>query len=383
MRALRLMSLLMLSACWKLDNPVVDTGRVAFSPVVGAPDDWFVESFDMSLTCPDGTAARFWLVYPEQADYRAHPNVGSIPTAVVFHSGAFDWVIAPTSTNPFGTDTFQETQGLSRRLELDWAAQQVFATLGMYPSYDDAEIDAGALPAALATKGIAMLFPSNCWGDWWHNRSSVNENDFSADLFFRDGRTAAEFGWLHANEPFPPGNPVTLPIHVDTSRIFIVGLGGEGSRAASELLSIRKQDGSFAYKSEAVVLDSPVDDLRVLYGATVSPDLQPLRNGLNRIFPGGNGTAAPPNMMVGAASLLPQGNMPNRLGILASSADPRIPAKANDALFKRFKDSAGNVWAPTRTEYQHVLSNSNVGLARAVADFLADGEAGIDPGDLD
>ena len=98
MRALRLMSLLMLSACWKLDNPVVDTGRVAFSPVVGGPDNWFVESFDMSLTCPDGSAARFWLVYPEQADYRAHPSVGSIPTAVVFHSGAFDWVIAPTST---------------------------------------------------------------------------------------------------------------------------------------------------------------------------------------------------------------------------------------------------------------------------------------------
>ena len=121
----------------------------------------------------------------------------------------------------------------------------------------------------------------------------------------------------------------------------------------------------------------------MLYGATVSPDLQPLRNGLNRIFPGGNGTAAPPNMMVGAASVIPAGNMPNRLGILASSADPRIPAKANDALFKRFKDSAGNVWAPARTEYQHVLSNSNVGLARAVADFLADGEAGIDPGDLD
>lgn len=383
MRVLRLMPVMLLAACWKLDSPVVDTDRVAFAPVVGGPADWWVESFDMALSCPDGTPARFWLVYPDVADVRTHPGVGTIPTAVVYHSGAFDWVLAPTSASPFGTDTFQESLGLERRLDLDWSAQQVFATLGMYPSYDDAEISAGALPAALATKGIAMILPSNCWGDWWHNRSSVAENDFSADLFFRDGRTAAEFGWLHVHESFPPGNPVVLPINVDTDRIFVVGLGGEGSRAASELLTIRGGDGSFSYQAEAVVLDSPVDDLRVLYGAGVSADLQPLRDGFNRIFPGGNGTAAPPNMMVGAASVIPAGNLPNRLGLLVSSADPRIPDGANDALLQRFKDASTSVWAPARTEYQHVLSNSNVGLARAVADFLADGESGIDPSDLD
>ena len=397
MRSMWLAPLLLLAGCWRVQLPELPQDQRAFDPAVGAPADWWVFSFETTLTCPGGEPARFHLLYPGFADRREVEDAPAIPIALVFHSGAFDYVASPTAGDPTAGASFQTTYGNDKRLTLDWSAERIFASLGLYPNYDRSELHAGTLPAALATINVATLWPGNCWGDIWHNRTSLAQNNYEGVLFFRDGRTAAEFAYLHATTSFPPGNPVELPIRVDTERVFAVGLG-DGVRAVSELLALRDDSGPnvvFPYTFAAAVLDSPIDDLTV-YADASTDEFQAIHAGLNRIFPdGGRNLAAP--------SAIPPRNLPDRLGILVSANDTRIPLGANDALLAtddpgstgRFgpssgviaapgRDNAGDtrsvgVWIHRNVEPRHVLSNADVDLAKAVADFFSGGLDEVDP----
>lgn len=376
------LSALLLSGCWKTDVAVLSEDTVPFNAEVGTPEGWSVSRFDMELLCPDGEPARFYLVYPDAAV----PPPGEAPTvamplALVFHSGAFDFVFAPEAGDPISGTSYQERLDGSRRLTSDWSFTRLFTTLGQYPNYDAVELHVGALPAALAEKGIAMLLPSNCWGDTWHNRSSLADNNWEADLFARDGRTAAEFAFLHATSEFPPSNPVKLPIAIDLDQIFLVGLG-EGSRAVTELLTVRiTEEGRTLYPYRDIagaVLDSPIDDLSVFWDDD-SEAFQTIRSGLTRLFPGGVGTVAD-----GSLAALPPASFPDRLGLLYSANDTRIPTGALDAALARMAaESGADLWVHESIQPQHVLSNADVVLAKAVADFLAEGVSALDPGLVD
>jgi hypothetical protein len=375
----------LLAGCWKLDVTEMDGSVVAFTPDVGAPEGWVVESFDMELTCPDGDKSRFYLVYPTEA---ADAPVGArpaLPLAILFHSGAFDYVFLPTADEPIDGQSYQESlrDGATNRLTSRWGVTQAFTTLGLYPNYNANEIHAGTLPAALATKGIAVMIPVNCWGDYWHNRSSLAENNFDADFFFRNGRTAAEFAWLHATTTFPPSNPVELPIDIDTERVYLVGLG-EGARAVSELLSTRvltdETPAPFAYVPAAVVFDSPVDDLRPYLLDGASADYAAIRSGLSRIFPGSLSDDGRNNVMPGSLAWAPLNNIPDRTGWITSANDSYIPEEANDLALTRLEERAPEeLWRYEAVAPAHVVSNGDVGVAKAVADFLADGPDAIDP----
>jgi hypothetical protein len=360
--------------CFRTDLAPWEPEVLPFEPQVGAPEGWLVQDFQMPLVCPDGEPARAWWVYPESAAAPEGQQAILMPLVILFHSGSFDYVFEPNAAYPTAGLSYAESIEEEKRLSSTWAAERVYATLGMYPNDSGAEFHTGALPAALAEKGFAMLLPQNCWGDWWHNRSSVTQNDFPSDFFFRDGRTSAEFAWLHATTAFPPGNPVPHPFGIDTERIYLVGLG-EGARAATELINLREDNngtpGAFLYQPAGMVLDSPSDDLRPYYNIA-SPENEVVKAGLTRVFGG------PDKMLLGSLGGTPLFGIPTRTALLASANDGRLPPNTNNlAKTQLSRLGAPNTWLYEGTELAHVLTNADVELAKVVADYLADGLSAV------
>ncbi len=328
------------SGCWKLETAELPEGEVAFTPATPTvADDWTVTSLEMDLECPDGEGVRFYVVHPVDPQ-------GPLPAAVVYHSGAFDYVPAPVPGNPLAGPHFQDPP----RLEAAWSIRMAFSTLGMYPEPLAGENHEGALPAALADAGVAMVVPVNCWGDWWHNEPSAVDNDFEADLFFRTGRVSAEWGFRLLSDPaFGDAIGAELPFEPDPDQLYAIGLG-EGGRAVGEILAL-------GYEPRAIAVDSMIDDLSTL------PEAQPATTpGLQRIFgddfEGGSLTAISP---------LPD------TAFVYSPVDAVIPSGANDAILNRLNgNDRHQVFEGTAA--LHVLSNSDPVLAAEVVDFLLSAE---------
>jgi len=367
----------LLAGCLQDDLTELPNVEVAFAPEAGGPEGWTVERFDTELICPDGDPAPFYVVYNTSQDARLDETVEPGPLAIVFHSGSFDYVESPIVEDP--------TAGLhfagENRLSADWAVRQVFTTLGMYPASTSAEKHTGTLPAALAEAGIPMLLPANCYGDYWHNRTAYRENSFESDLFFRDGRTVAEFAWQYATTEFPPHKPVALPIHVDPAQIHLIGLG-EGGRAVGELMAIRDTSGDLAHFPATISVDSHVDDLTA-YNANTSLFAETI-TGLNRIFPTSENPVTSDRLQ-GAFSWSPWGNMPNRTAYIYSSDDTSIPATAHDHWLdnRAIADTSDDRWNYDARRAEHVLSNADPELAAQLVAFLQGGRAALDPAYLE
>jgi hypothetical protein len=360
----------LVAGCWKTELEELSADRVAFSPAAGFVDDWVVEAFELDIECPDGENSRFYLVYPEASDLRVDDLAAPLPLALVLHSGSFDYIKTPNPGDPLIGESLQPNV----RLDAAWAIQRVFVTLGMYPNDDDVEFHSGALPTALAEAGIAMLMPANCWGDMWHNRSAVADNAYEQDLFFRNGRTAAEFAWRHATEVFPEGRPLDLPINVDLDRVYAIGLG-EGGRGVTELLTSMVTDNTFATYPAAVVIDSTADDLRPYYN---SPAIYAeIITGLDRIFPDG-----PESTQRGSLGLLARENpnaLPSRIAYLYSSGDTLLPPDSHGGLSDvAAAISAEELWVYQAITPTHVLTNGYPELSDQVAAFLEGGRAAVD-----
>lgn len=350
-----LLPALALSGCFKTDLAELPDSAVAFEPEAeGAPADWSVQAIDMDITCPDGEKTRFYLVYPDEA-----ANSGSaVPAAVVYHSGSFDFVYAPTTDEPLEGTHF----ATPNRLNHGWAIREIFVTLGMLPDEIADTTHTGVLPVALANEGVAMLFPSNCWGDWWHNRSAIEGNDFDADYFNREGRTTAEWGYqLLADPNFAAAFQIEMPIVVDTNEVYAIGLG-EGGRAVTELLSIdNDEDGVTDYTPAGALVDSTADDLSIffadpaLFGNAVA--------GLSRIFPDADTSQG---SLASAA-------IPERFGYLYALQDPEIPRASHlQAMDLLLSDTSKWVYVTDST--QHVLLNGDdAGLAADAVSYLRTG----------
>ncbi len=315
-RLARAALLLSLAGCWKLELAGVSESLLEFEPEAGAPAGWLVATIDSSLECPDGSSTAFHLIYPESASDQP------LAAAVLYHSGSFDFVLAPDAAAPLDGTHFAEPS----RLEASWALRQVFVTLGMYPDPDPLAVNTGLLPALLAERGVAILLPTNCWGDLWHNRPGFAESDFAADFFLREGRVAAEWSYRAAVDPFfAEALQIELPIEIDPDEVYVIGLA-EGGRAVGELLALdTDDDGEPDFRPAGALVDSWSDDLRVyfadptLYGNRVA--------GLVRIFPGGA-----PETVKGS---LHSSALPPRFGYLYSTADAEVPLETHAALLSR------------------------------------------------
>lgn len=332
---------LVASGCWRDDLAEIPPDVLRFQPEVEAPQGWLLLPIELELRCPDGAPARTYLLYPEEADPQA-----PMPAATVFHSGAWDFVFAPDPQDPLAGTHFAEPD----RLSSEWANRQVFVTLGMYPELTLSEVHTGQLPATLIEAGLAVMLPANCWGDLWASRRGVAQNDFSADFFYREGRSAAE--WAHRmliDPAFAAALDVELPITVDPGEVYAIGLG-EGSRAVMELSAIDNDgDGVADYPLAGAILDSAFDDLRVYLA---DPVLYQTRvQGLQRIFPSGPAATI-------SGSLWGPRALPERLVYAYSSLDSVLPNRMNTAALEVLADHRGALVIDTEAE-AHVLLNAD------------------------
>jgi hypothetical protein len=325
-----------LAGCWKTEFSALPTDALAFEPASGGPADWRVTTFTSDLSCPDDSDPSFLLVHPEDGT-----TDDVFPIAVLFHSGSFDFVLAPVSTDPLHGAHYAEPG----RLDAVFSTRQAFATLGMTPDPTGLEVHDGSLVSEFANRGVVTLLPPNCWGDLWHNAIAATPNTFTSDYFFREGRTSAEWAWRMASDAtFRELLGVEFPIATDPARVFAIGLG-EGARAVGELLVLDiDRDGDADPHPAAILVDSPFDDVGVIFDDPT--DYGNAINGLQRVFPGG-----PDEADVGA---LWSGPLPARTGYVASTADPAIPVGANAPLLAALAglpeawvqeiDAEGHIW---------------------------------------
>lgn len=350
-----------IAGCWKTELSTITGDHLSYRPTnLEVPPGWDVQSFDLLLVCPDGEPGVVHLVYPEEPS-------GPMKAAVLFPAGAFDYVLSPIPGDVVTGPHLENPPRLSR----DWAVEQTFATLGMYPDPTPEGPDAGSLVAALANKDIAVLIPGNCWGDWWHNVQGQQENQFAApngDFFFRNGRAAADWSYRFLKDPaFAAGQQITLPIEIDQEHVYVLGIG-EGTRGVGEFLSVDNNgDGTPDHTPRGIVLDSPVDDLGVyyvdtsLFASTVT--------GLNRIFPGGPETLAK-GALTGDVAVLP-----DRTLATWSVLDPEIPDTANDALKAKVEAAGGVVWPQTGARHGVLNGPDDQVAAQQAVRFLLDGSS--------
>lgn len=349
--------LLTLAGCWSNywwksydEMNTLDPSEVPYQVDGLTATDAVVTGFTSSLVCPDGEAASFFAVYRE--------GVSDAPVALVFHSGAFDYVIDPDADQPLAGDHYY----VDSRLERDWSVNKIWETLGMiYPRTVDAgELNLGTLPAALTDAGVVQIYPGNCWGDLWHNASNVAEND-NIDGFSREGRQLAlDMVDMLLNSDAAANVGFTLPVTLDAGELYLVGLG-EGGRAVNELLlsdELPPVDG--------VLLDGSPDDLSAYLDA---PDAYTEEiEGLSRIF-GESGLA---DLGQWSITNVPTDDVPDRLGYIWSSQDTRLPLGAGQGAAD-FLDQNG-AWVYDTGRAEHVSTNGDLELATAAVDFLLTGQ---------
>lgn len=300
-------ALLLLTGCFKpyADLAELDFSDVAFDNPNVLADDARVTAVDTAFSCPDGEPARVFAVY-RQAWNDARP------TAVLLHSGAFDYVRTPEADTPLDGPGYHE----DARLGLPWSVAKAWETLGINERPVDVEEDnSGALAAALVDAGVAVIVPANCWGDLWHNVAGEVENDQTTEFVTRDGLGLASATVRSlVDAALVQDTGIQVPVQVDADQLFLIGLG-EGGRGVAELLHRGDTPGI-----AAALVDSSPDALSVWAGDTVT--FADEVTGLERLFGADNlGTVDDANLAAAVAA----GVAPDRTGVLWSSLDTGLP----------------------------------------------------------
>ncbi len=338
--------LTLLTACWKLDPATLEIEAVAYEPLnaAEAPSDWVISTFEMPFICPDGETTDMFAIYPSSPG-------GAVPTALLLHSGSFDYIDVPVQSDPISGEHYADPD---LRLTREWSLQRAFATLGMHRNEDAQENHQGSLPLALANAGVAMVMPTNCWGDHWHNSGDdAGRANAASEFFTRQGYDAAEYGWGAVEG----SNGVTLPFTPDPNALYMFGQG-EGGRGVTELIS----DGA---QPDGAMVDSTADDLAIFWE---NPSVHQARiTGLERIWPDG-ATATD----AGAMHNVAPARFPDRFLAVFSQLDARVPASTNAKLIATI-DGLGD---DTRYDSwdigisRHVATAGDPALARDAVDFV-------------
>lgn len=309
-------------------------------------DDVVIQGFDTELECPDGSLARFHIVYPELMTEPA-------PVAVVLHSGSFDYVLQHGEDGPLSGPHYHA----SSRLSGEFAVRKVWETLGLQiTDVDPSEDNQGTMPAALANSGVVQLIPGNCWGDMWHNEEGVQGNEVEHDGFPRNGRAFAS--WMIrflVDEDFAISQGVEIPAMVDLNALYLIGLG-DGGRGVLELL----QHPDMPAVAGAMV-DSTPDNLAAFTEHPI--DFNDKIEGIKRIF--GEENLAD----IGTQSFAGDVELPLRFYYLWSSSDPQLPRASMEPAALALDGQVGVVVHNTGTQ-GHVMSNSDIDLAQEIVNVL-------------
>lgn len=340
--------------CW---NPSANLGALTFDEVPYdnpylASQDVVISAFDSTLDCPTGENARFFGVYDTTITEPA-------PVAIVLHSGAFDYVVDP---DPESALSGRHYHGISR-LDRGWAISKVWETLGLYFGTVDAyEVNEGTLPAALADAGFLQLYPGNCWGDLWHNEQGYQDNQVDQDGFDRNGRTFAY--WMIrmvAEQSFAQGQGFQVPVPVDPTQVYLVGLG-DGGRGVTEVLTHEN-----ILPIQGALIDSAPDDLSQLL--TEEEIWAEEIEGISRIFREENLENLDEYSIT---QLVGTSKLPERVGYVWSDGDPRQPGSTMEGAAAALSTVEG-AWVSNRREPGHVFLNGDPELADAAVDYLITG----------
>jgi hypothetical protein len=368
------LSLALLAGCFSPQGAPLEFETLPFENDYTGAGDIVLRPFSFpELLCPDGEPSVFYAVYREGWTENA-------PIVLFFHAGAFDYVNAPNPDDPLGGEGYAE----ERRFTAEWAGNKVFETFGLLPgeAIDPAEVNGGTLPAALADAGAFTLYPANCWGDLWHNEDYYSPNDWNADGdLHRQGRFLAWWMTRIASTDAEEATAWrarygidTLPVPLDASGVYIVGLG-EGGRAAAELFRrVRDANDTSMPPVKGVIMDSTMDKL---YHLTIDDArFGDINEGLRRIFPEELDGVAPDD--IGQYSLhrwISERGLTTPLQIVWSSADTQIPNETLSDLIA-LQPSYPTLMTVTDVGTQgHVfLNNDQTEARRAVARMLGAAE---------
>jgi hypothetical protein len=352
------------TGCWKLDDTLISYDVVPLENQHVVAENLVVQTFEPSprLECPDGEAATFYAVYDSSI-------TTPVPVAIVFHSGAFDYVKNPAQDDYLAGTHYAADDRLSRA----WAKTRVFSMLGMWgETVDPSEAHTGALITALAQQEVMVLLPANCWGDLWHNHSGGRqENDYTTERFYRDGLAFSSWMYRFAtDESFATGHDVGLPLEVDTDHIALLGLG-DGGRAVSELLWLLTDVTYYDDPIESVMVDSVPDDLGWYYEQP--SQFADYITGLERIFDEQTDTISDFSL---EAYLASESAPEPRTMVVWSSYDPVVPNGAIEGVVAAVQDRADADPSAAAVEEigasAHVFSNKDMPLAYDVVQFLFD-----------
>ena len=335
-----LFSLLM--ACW-MDSSTLPTLNIN---VINFTNEYLerdveVRIYDSPLVCPDGEAASFFLVLPKSDE--------PVPVSIVFHSGAMDYSAYVDDPAKFRA---------SGRLLSEWGSSRVWETLNLSrKTLDTAVTDLGYLPTALANAGIAQVYPTNCWGDLWHNGAEFQGNDAESEGYVRQGLDMAQFAVdiLSNTELAESTGFSDVQEKLDPVNFSLIGLG-TGGQAIYELLAL-------GIAPSATVFDSSPST----FEAYLDGDFEVEQEALNRIF----GTAD-----LSTASLNVN-TLPERTGWIWSNGDSQHPLESLE-LGAEAVDALPNAWVIDQNETGHVFSNRDYTLARQTTQYIMTGDSAID-----
>ncbi len=330
----------LLTACW-LDSsslPTLNINVINFTnPYLER--DVEVRIYDSPLTCPDGEPASFFLVLPASED--------PVPVSIVFHSGAMDhssFVDDPANFRASG------------RLKSEWASSRVWETLNLSrKTLDTAVTDLGYLPTALANAGIAQLYPTNCWGDLWHNGLEFQPNDATKEGFTRQGLDMAQFAIdvLSDAELADITGLSDVQDKLDPSTLSMIGLG-TGGQAIYELLA----NGT---APSTVIFDSAP----ATFAPYLEGDFSTEQETLGRIFGDTDLSTTSLNL----------NTLPASSAWIWSNGDSQHPIESlvlgADAL-----NTVDGAWVHDTNAVGHVFSNQDYDLALGVVSFI---ETGVTP----
>lgn len=354
--AAALAALISASGCWSLEAVELSTDEQAFRPAALDVPGWRVQTVDAPFDCPDGRPAGALLVRPSSGS-------GVLPVAVVFHSGAFDYVKNVSETAPLANEHLQDPPRLSRA----WGLRRAATILGTYDDGDEAESHTGAIAAAFVEQGGAVLAPANCWGDVWGAGTDA-PSDVETELFERRGRDMARWAWTQVADPGAGEGPIDLGFDPDPTELHLVGYG-HASRAVGVVLASGTTTGA-GPEPESFLVDSPIDDPTPLYENATSFVLE--LETWKRTFPTGLESATRQALSVVE-------RWPARVAVVHSSFDPAVPDGTDAALITR-AESAPVALVRDTTASAHVQAGDDLDLARELVAFVLDRDV-PDPGD--
>jgi hypothetical protein len=356
-----MLSLLLAVACFTPDAPELDVDTIPFENQWVKADDAVLRPLTIDgLLCPDGEPATVFAVYRTGLTEAA-------PVVVVFHSGAFDYVLNPDPLDPLSREHYRQ----DNRLSGEWSRTRVFETLGLVDSEsgDPGEENNGALAAALVDSNTFALYPANCWGDLWHNEYGYYRND-GGEGFERNGRYLA---WattgITSKDPAESskfrsnlGLGDNLEVPLDVSQVYMVGLG-DGSRAIMELL----WRGTNMPTVAGAIVDSPPD--RMDWYVANQGDYPEVVSGLDRIYTDDLARVGNFSMEVYVRTKGFTYLLQNSLQLYYSSGDPSVPDNLVTPLAAQAATHPELTVVDTR-EAAHVQLNNNLTLARGAIDEM-------------